>query len=202
MRIEAVVTKDELASIVSSLTPLKITIDERRGRAVTLGRPSTISLVPNQGIRIRGDARVQWDTLGVSIPVTLQAWQVLLIPRVISRGRSQVLSLDPVVEELDLKGVPSLFDGKIASAIRDGIAQNRGRLAWDFARTLSSRLPMPSRVAPVRAFEIMAIDGGVSVTETELRLAIRFGTRVERPAAARETSEAPSSLRPELVPAR
>jgi len=201
MLLTAVVAKAELVSLVESFTPMRIDIDERRGRFVTLGRPE-VELVAGKGLRLRGDARVSWDVAGVAIPVTLQAWRVLLIPRIVSRGRSRVLSFEPAIEELDLKLVPAFLDDAIAGAIREAIAQNRGKIAWDFARTLSKRLPLPSRIAPAKTFEILAMDGQVEVTSSELRLAVRFEARVEAraPSMNREKEDAPQSV--PAVPAR
>jgi hypothetical protein len=199
MLLTAVVTKAELAALIDSFTPLRITIDDRRGRTVTLGRPA-LELVPGHGLRLRGDARIAWDVAGVPLPVTIQAWQLLLVPRIAARGRSRLLAFDPVVEELDLKRVPGFLDDKIADAITDGIAQNRGKLAWDFSRTLSKRLALPARVAPAGVFEIMAVAGGVAVTENDLTLQVRFEARVEKRAPAKAEEPAPHSA--PLVPAR
>lgn len=193
MLLTAVVSKAELVTLVASLTPTRINIDERRGRFVTLGRPE-LDLVPGRGLRLRGEARVSWDVAGVAIPVTLQAWQVLLVPRIVSRGRSRVLSFEPVIEELDLKLVPAFLDDAIVGAIREGVSHNRDKIAWDFARTLSKRLPLPAKISPAKTFEILAVDGEVEVSSTELRLAVRFETRVESGAAAvPEGREAPRS---------
>jgi hypothetical protein len=185
MHLTAVVAQSELAALVDSLTPMRVTIDERRGRSVTLGRPRT-TLVAGKGLRLRGDARVAWDVAGVAIPVTLQAWQLLLVPRIVSRGRSRVLAFEPVVEELDLKLVPAFLDDKIASAITGAIAQYRDRIAWDFARTLSRRFALWKRISPAKTFEIVATDGAVEVGQNELRLTVRFQARIEDRAAAAE----------------
>lgn len=183
MHLTGVVTKAELVHLVESLTPLRIDIDERRGRFVTLGRPD-VELVAGRGMRLRGDGRLSWDVAGVAIPMTLQAWQVLLVPRIASRRGSRVLAFEPIVEELDLKLVPAFFDDAIAGAIRGGISQNRDRIAWNFARTLSKRLPLSARLSPSKTFEIVATDGQVEVTITEVRLTIHFEARVETRSAA------------------
>jgi len=203
MLLTAVVSKAELVSLLASLTPMQINIDERRGRFVTLGRPE-LALVPGRGLRLRGEARVSWDVAGVAIPVTLQAWQVLLVPRIVSRGRSRVLSFEPVVEELDLKLVPAFLDDAIVGAIREGISHNRDKIAWDFARTLSKQLPLPAKISPAKAFEILAVDGEVEVSPTELRLSVRFEARVEsRSATARgRENQDETAGASHLVPAR
>ena len=200
MLLTASVTKAELVALIDALTPMRVTIDERRGRALTLGRPE-VSLVAGRGLRLRGDGRIAWDVAGVAIPVTVQVWQVLLVPRIASRGRSRVLSFEPVIEELDLKLVPGFLDGKIAGAIREGIAQHREKIAWDFARTLSKRLPLSARISPAGVFEIVATGGEVEVGESELRLGVRFEARIEQretPARPRRRASKSRAPRPSV----
>lgn len=177
MILMALATKAELATLVESFAPLRVMIDERRGRAVQFGRPR-LELVPDRGLRLRGAARLTWDVAGVSIPVTIQRWQLLLVPRVVPRRRSQVLTFEPVVEQLDVRLLPGFVDDKIARAIRESIVHRRERIAWDFTRTLSKRLRLPARMLPARTFEILAVEGSVTVTESDLRMVVRFEARV------------------------
>lgn len=185
MLLSAVVTKDELVALVEAITPLRIAIDERRGRGVTIGRPRAVYLVPGQGLRVRGDARIAWDVAGVGITITIPTWQMMLVPRIAARGRARVLAFDPIVEALEMKLVPGFLDERIADVLRDGIAQNRRKLAWEFSRTLSKRLPLPARIGPARLFEIAATDGTVTVTASEVRLTVTMEARIEKPEAAR-----------------
>lgn len=178
MLVTAAVTKAEILSLVEKLTPLRIGIDERRGRSITLGRPR-LELVPNAGIRLRGDARLTWDVAGVAIPVTLNAWQVLLVPRIASRGASRVLAFEPVIEMLDLKGVPGFLDDKIAKTIADSLAQNREKLAWNFSKLLSKRFALPTKIGG-GAFALAATDGAVGVSADELKLTLKFEADVVR----------------------
>lgn len=200
MLVTAAVTKAEIVSLVEQLTPLCIGIDERRGRSITLGRPR-IELVPNAGLRLRGDARLTWDVAGVAIPVTLKAWQVLLVPRVVTRGESRVLAFEPVIEMLDLKGVPGFLDDKIAKTIADSLAQNREKLAWNFSKTLAKRLALPARIGG-GAFVLAATDGAVGVSEEDVKLTLKFEAGVERvPVSERipRSRRAPrSERRPEI----
>src|SRR5262245_49914765 len=105
MLLTALVPKAELSALIESLTPMRIALDETRGRSLTIGRPR-MTLVPGAGVRLRGDARLAWEALGFTVPVTLQGWQVLLVPRVVAprgEGPSRYLSFEPIVEELGLK---------------------------------------------------------------------------------------------------
>lgn len=201
MLLTAAVTKAEIAALIDALTPLCVIIDERRGRSVTLGRPR-LELVPEGGIRLRGDARLMWDVAGVAIPVTLQAWQLMLLPRIVSRENGRALAFEPVVEILDLKRVPGFLDGKIAKAITDGLSQNRHRLAWEFSRVLSKQFALPTRIG-AGTFALSAVDGAVAVSEEDVMLTLRFEASVERPAVHHETAprsrRAPvSERRPEI----
>ena len=186
----AVIPETDISTLVESLTPLCVTIDEEGNRSISVGRPK-VELVAGRGLRLRGDGHIVWDFAHVPIPITITAWQLLFVPRISSRGRSHVLSFAPDLEELDVKLVPGFVDEKIAHAIRAAISQNRDRLAWDFARTLSKRLPLPANVSPSKTFEIFPAGGDVSVSEAEIRLALRFEARFEpRPAATEVASEA------------
>jgi hypothetical protein len=196
MLLSAVVTKDELVALVEAITPLRVAIDERRGRAVTLGRPRAVYLVPGHGLRVRGDARIAWDFAGVGITITLPTWQMMLVPRIVARGRTRVLAFDPIVEALEMKLVPGFLDEKVADVLRDSIAQNRRKLAWDLSRTLSKRLPLPARIGPGRLFEIAATEGTVIVTDREVRLTVTLEARIEKPEAAKSQDGGPRAGAP------
>jgi hypothetical protein len=201
MLLTAAVTKAEIAALIDALTPLRVIIDERRGRSITLGRPR-LELVREGGIRLRGDARLTWDVAGVAIPVTLQAWQLMLVPRIVTRESGRALAFEPVIEILDLKRVPGFLDDKIARAITDGLAQNRHRLTWEFARSLSKQFALPARIGG-GTFALSAVDGAVAVSEEDVMLTLRFEANVERRALHPDTvprsRRAPmSERRPEI----
>jgi hypothetical protein len=185
MELTALVSRDELAALVRSVSPLRIAIDERRGRAATLAL-ADVELVPARGLRLRGDARITWDVAGVPLSVTVKSWGVLLVPRVAAGA----LVIEPVLEELDLKNVPGFLDDKIGDAIRDGITQNRGKLAWGVARALSKTWPLPARMS-LASFGLQVTSGSVVVDEAAIRMSIRLDGRFER----RISRRLPSSRR-------
>lgn len=200
MLLTAEVKKAELIALVESMTPLRLAIDGARGRSLTIGRPQ-LSLVPGRGVRLRGTARLAWEALGISVPVTLQGWQLLLVPKVLSRGAARMLAFEPVIEELGLKLVPGFVGDKITDTISDWVRRYQTKLAWTFSRTLTRRWPLSPRITPHEAFEIEAMAGEVTVTEEELRFSVRFEARVARgvpkPAVPEaETKAPPPSSRP------
>jgi hypothetical protein len=190
MQLCAILTKDDLASAIEQITPLRVAIRPRR--VITLGRPSKVELVPGAGLRVRGDARFTWDVGGITIPVTLRAWQILLVPSFVARNRGHVLAFDPVLENLDFKRVPMFLDGRIAEAINDGLAAQKNKLSWDFERTLTLVRGLPDKVSPAGEMTLAPTGGTVTVTATDVRLTLDFGFRVQRDAP-------PASLRAELL---
>lgn len=184
MLLTADVPKAELVALVESLTPFRLALDQTRARSLTVGRPK-VTFVPGRGVRLTGNARVSWEVAGLTVPVNLQGWQILLVPKVVTRpsteGSSvQVLALEPVIEELGLRRVPAFVDDKIAETLRDWIGRKERRLAWSFARTLSRRLSLPARITPSETFEIRATGGEVEVTAEALRFSVRFTAHIER----------------------
>ena len=192
MLLSAVVTRDELALLVESITPLRVVIDERRGRSMTVTRPHAIELVPGRGLRIRGAAQMSWDIAGVGIPVTLQSWQVLVAPRIATRGGSQVLAFEPVLENVDLKRVPGIVGDRIVEAVQKGLAQYGNKLAWNLARALSRRWALSTRIVPSRAFALTVADSSVEITAEQLRLTVRL----EQLASAEERLQAEATPPP------
>src|SRR5690349_21186997 len=110
MQLCAILTREELVAVALDLTPLRVELGRRPRRAATFGRPTTVDLVADAGLRIRGDARFTWDVGGLSIPVSVRRWQVLLTPRVVARGDEHVLAFEPSIEALDIVNVPSFVE--------------------------------------------------------------------------------------------
>lgn len=183
MKLSLSISKDEIDRVVTDLTPLKIDLGKKR--SVSFGRPNLVELVPRTGLRIRGDAKMIWEIAGLTLPVTLRTWQLLLVPSIgrqePSAPRDQgaiVLAFDPVIEELDFKSVPGFFDERIADAINEGVASQRGRLAWNLSRLLGSSRRLPPRVSPGGSFELAPIAGRVDVTESDLHVDLDFEAQV------------------------
>jgi hypothetical protein len=195
MQLTAILTKDDLASLIRTMTPMRVELKGRPQRIIALGRPVLVELVEGAGLRVRGSARFTWNVAGVAIPVTLRVWQVLLVPSIALRDGSHVLALDPILEELDFERLPAFADQRIAAAINEGLAGQRRRLAWNFTRTLSYARTLPDRVSPVMRFELRPGGGTVTVTAEELRLTADFRARVLRPAEQPRPVEAPSPSR-------
>jgi hypothetical protein len=188
MKLSLSVGKAEIDRVADELTPL--TIDLGRKRSVSFGRPALVELVPNTGLRVRGDAKMVWDFAGLTLPVTLRTWQILLVPSIARREGSLFLAFDPVLEDLDFKRVPGFFDERIADAVNEGVASQRGRLSWNLARLVGSSTRLPARVSPGGSFDLVPVAARVDVAAIELRIEIELDAQVVGHAVA-----TPRSLR-------
>lgn len=199
MQLCAILTKDDLTSVVGQLTPLRVAISPRR--IVTLGRPAKIELIAGAGLRVRGDARFTWDVGGLTIPVTLRSWQIMLVPSFVFRDGGHVLAFDPILEDLDFKGLPMFLDGRVAQAVKDGLAAQRNELFWNFEQHLSVLRSLPNKISPAGEVKLAPTGGSVSVTATDVRFTFDFAftmTREAAPPSLRQAAlemAAPSSRR-------
>jgi hypothetical protein len=183
MEIVVALGKDDLAALVGEIAPLEVDIGKRPRRTVTLGAPSLVELVPSAGLRVRGDARFAWDALGLTIPITVRTWQVLLAPAVVSSPSGLALAFEPTLERLDLSNVPVFVSETIAQAIAGGLAAQRKKLVWNVGQKLSVRRMLSERVSPPSRFELAPSRAEVAVTAREVRLTLSFEAHVVRGAA-------------------
>jgi hypothetical protein len=174
MQLCAVFTKGDLADLVGEIAPFEVELGRRPRRAVSLGAPSLVELVPGAGLRVRGDARLAWDALGMTIPVVVRRWQVLLAPHVVRDEGVLALAFDPRLEALELGSGPGIVSDTIAQAVHTGLVAQKKKLVWAFGRTLAVRKTLPERVQPPTRFDLAPTDADVEVTESELRLTLRL----------------------------
>jgi hypothetical protein len=177
MLISAIMTKDELALVLESLLPLSVALGpEQRDRSVTFDH-AELELVRGRGARLRGSARAVFDIAGVTVPIAVQRWQILLQPR-IAEGPN-VLTCEPLLEALEVERCPSMFEGRVRSAVGGAIAKAQDRLSWGFGRTLSRRLPLPQRVRPGKALQFSVVGGACAVSDRELAMRVELKARAE-----------------------
>jgi hypothetical protein len=177
VELTATVTNADLEALVAEAMPMRVEISARPQRRVEIAQPSLVELVPGQGLRLRGEARLTWE---LPFPVTLRTWQALLVPSIETRDGMQVLAFEPVLEALDLQSLPGFLDERIAGAINEALEAYRHKLAWAFGKTLAVKLQLPTRISPSGRFELSANRGDVEVTADALRLTIGFAAHVLR----------------------
>jgi hypothetical protein len=174
MWIEAIITKDDFANVVAEITPLRIHFDDddKTNRWLYLGKPTSVDLVAEKGIRISCPAEIMWSMLGITVPIRLHSMQVLLRPEIVAKPTGHVLAFNLELEEADFKGIPGLVDHGIMKAVNTSLAAQD--LAWDFTKTLTNSVKMPKLLDPIETLEIKVNWGKRRVDDEAVVLVVSF----------------------------
>jgi len=187
MWIQAILTRDDLAAVLHELTPLRVTLGEDvAGRALFLGRPQRVELVPGQGLRVTCRARVAWRLAGVRLPVKIHRVTAILVPRIERRAPTpgapvrDMLAFAVRIEKVDVAALPGFVDAKVADVVNETLGRAAHDLVWDFIDTLSFHFALPVALASAERFDLLASWGEVRVTDDAVVLAVAFHAAIPR----------------------
>jgi len=174
MWIEAIISKDDFAAAVRQMTPLRIHFDDndKTNRWLYLGKPTSVELVAEKGIRISCPAEIMWSVVGVNVPFKLHTMQVLMRPEIVAKPTGHILVFNLELEEADFKGIPALIDHGIVKGVNSALAAQE--LAWDFTKTLTNSVKMPKLLDPIETLEIKVNWGKRRVDDEAVVLVISF----------------------------
>jgi hypothetical protein len=174
MWIEAIISKDDFAAAVRQMTPLRIHFDDndKTNRWLYLGKPTSVELVAEKGIRISCPAEIMWTVVGVNVPIKLHTMQVLMRPEIVAKPTGHILVFNLELEEADFKGIPALIDHGIVRGVNSALAAQE--LAWDFTKTLTNSVKMPKLLDPIETLEIKVNWGKRRVDDEAVVLVISF----------------------------
>jgi hypothetical protein len=181
MWLQALLTAEDITAALAEVTPLRIALDdEAPDRYLWLTPPSSVRFVPERGIRVIASARLQWDVVGITVPLTIRVAEVLLRPFVEQVNGEDVLRFQAEIERLDLSHVPSLVEGPIIARLNAKLAEPASYVSWNFMQTLDFDFKMPKSVAPLEKLRLFARWGAVRIQEDGLTLAVAFGFEATR----------------------
>lgn len=172
MQLRAVVRRDDVIGLLEEITPLRVELSRRPQRAISIGRPTTLDFVPEVGIRVCLDARISWDVVGVTVPMTARMIRVLLTPKLSLREGHHFLSLEPTLEDFDLESLPFFADRRVRSAVNAAFERQRVRLTWDIEELL--RFPLPEKVTPPMRVDLGITYATLAVDAESLILDVSF----------------------------
>jgi hypothetical protein len=182
MWLEAILSKDNVISLVGRLLPVSIHLGENAddGQYLELFEPREVSLVEGQGLRMSCGARIRWPILGIDVPVTVESVTLLLCPSVPEPPAQDELIFRLTVEAIDFAWAPAAIDDRIADKINHELAKKRALLSWRFGETLSHLFQLPPFLPPLDAVALKVAWGQVRVTSEALVMAVSFHSRVLR----------------------
>jgi hypothetical protein len=187
MRLEAHLTTSDLQHAFSQLTPLVVSLDpDSPQRQLSLKAPSEVVILAGQGLRIVSEVQLQWDLIGLRVPVTLRRVAILLTPRMAEVDGQQVLAFGVRIDEADVSAIPGLLRDVLVARVNDALEKAHARIAWRFMDTLDFSFPLPPEVLPQFQLRLFARAGAVQVGADYLRLSIEWGLTAD---ADRSTPE-------------
>jgi hypothetical protein len=178
MWLEAIVSKEDLLTLLPSLLPLKFDLSD--GGDIFLHDPSGITLVAGSGLRFTCKAKLHYPVLGLKVPVTVSSVSALVRPRIVKAEGGEQLVFGLEVEHVDFAGLPELLDTAITDKITAALRARPLELSWGFQSTLSHTFALPPSLAPLASIGLHAKWGEVRVTEEALVLAVAVQTEVVR----------------------
>lgn len=182
MWVEAVLSKDDLASLIAQIVPLKVRIhpDSAPDQYIELATATNLSLVADLGLRMTTQARIHWPVLGIAVPITIDPLIVIIKPRVTKTPAGDALAVTLEIEQAEFAGVPAFGDHAITEKINSELSKTDVDLSWAFATMLSHRFQLPPLLEPVDALALNVAWGKVRVTDEAIVLAISFHAEFSR----------------------
>jgi hypothetical protein len=178
---EIIISRDDLARLLVRALPLKIHLgDPGSEHALDLSDPGLVSLVPGLGLRVECKARVHWPVVGIDVPIGLSSLRVLLLPSVARRPEGDTLVFRLSIEHADFSALPGMLDTRVTEAINAKLASPAAELAWNFTKSLTHSVALPSLLEPLDRLAFRPAWGKVRVTQEAVVYAISFHTAVVR----------------------
>jgi hypothetical protein len=172
--LEAIITREDLAQILGEFLPVKIHLDddETTDRWLYLGKATEIALADDLGLRVTCPAELQWSIAGVNPTIRLDELKVLICPEIIERNKGSVLAFNVELEEADIRGIPSILDHTVMKAVNAALANKRPE--WNFTKTLTHTVGLPSNLDPIEGLHIGVAWGKRRISQDALVLVVSF----------------------------
>jgi hypothetical protein len=176
MHLEAHLTTTDFAHVFAQLTPLRLSLDANSDkRFLALSPPAHVGLVANRGLRIVTDLQLQWDVIGLRVPVSMKRVSVLLSPSVADVDGQAVLLFGVRIEDADLSAIPSFVESMLLERVNHELAKRETSICWRFMETLDFAFRLPEQVSPRYRVRLFAASGAVRVEHHKLVLSVDWG---------------------------
>ncbi|HEY8041132.1 MAG TPA: hypothetical protein VIF15_15100, partial [Polyangiaceae bacterium] len=182
MRIEAILTKQDVAELLQRFVPLEIELGQVGSgeRVLTVDELAGVTLVPETGVRVQCSGHLRWPVLGVSVSTHVRGVAIVIKPSVQLRDGHEALVFRLAIEEADIAWLPASIDRTIAEKVNRDLTDNDIELAWNFPRTLSHVFALPEALRSAAALGLEVVAGRVRVTDSSLGLSVAFRAWVDR----------------------
>jgi len=177
MRIEAILSKEELEKIIADFCPLKLTLGD--DGAIALSSPRDIELLPELGLRVSVAAEVRWPILGVPVPVTVRSAVLEVRPEILKTPGGDHLAFRFHLHKMDTSIFPAIVDRTIVDLVNKELEAKHRELSWSFTKTFSHVFKLPAALASAQAINLSVTGGQVQITNEAIVFTVSFGAGIE-----------------------
>jgi hypothetical protein len=179
MRIEAILSHDDIEELLRQFVPLEIDLDDGKGlRVVAIDELTDVTILRGDGVRVGCKAHVHWPILGIPIPVAIKSLHILVTFKVALRENRQSLVIGLKIEDADIAWVPSIVDHSVKDLVNRELVDKHVELVWGFGKTLSAKFQMPQALRSAEALALDVAEGRVAVSGEAVGMAVAFAATV------------------------
>lgn len=177
MWIQALLTSTQLGLLLSELLPMKILLDGNDpDRYLYVDVPSLVTTT-QEGMRLTTSACLQWDVIGIKVPLVMSHVVVTLIPSIEVHEGQDALVLSLRLDEAALPAVPGFVETSLLKRVNEELAKESAQIVWQFTHTLDFTFSLPARIVGAPRVRLFAHQGATKMSDEGIVLAAHF--RVE-----------------------
>ncbi len=197
MWIQASLTPSQLAPALDALLPMRVLLDDDQDadRCLWIDRPSAVT-TSEAGLHVRTSGRLQWDVIGIKLPVVLRQVDLTIIPTIQAREQRDVLVFSLRLDAADLSALPGFVEASLLHHVNHELAKESAQVVWSFTRTLDFNFSLPKRIVGPRKIRLYAHQGAVKMSPEAIVLAAHFRVDVLTLDGAAERRPVPDDEQP------
>lgn len=178
MWIQALLTSAQLEIALAQLLPMQVLLDGRDpNRYLRVDQPSLVTTTP-EGMRLITSACLQWDVIGIKVPLVLRQVALTVTPSIEPREGHDALVLSLRLDDADLSGMPEFVEATLLRRVNEELAKESAQIVWQFTHTLDFNFSLPERIVGSPRVRLYAHQGAAKMSDEGIVLAAHF--RVEK----------------------
>lgn len=186
MRVQLVVTEDDLRTFFEGVTPARLDLgrDDNVDRWIEIDRPESVTVTESRGLTLRAPARLRWNVAGINVPIAFRTVEVTL-DLAVSEPDHKSLRFLPQIADADFVGVPALIERGLIKLVNSSLA--KASLVWDFVDTLQFSTALSPKLHPPTRVDIRVTSGVVKKADKLIALEIEGAITPQRPSTDEAT---------------
>lgn len=171
MRVQLVVTEEDLRGFLLSVTPARIELGREADvdRWIEIGPPEYLAVTEAKGLILRAPAKLRWNVAGINVPIAFRTVEITL-DLSIDGPEGAVMKFRPQIVEADFVGLPAVIERGLIKLVNNSLAKST--LEWNFVETLQFSPHMSPKLQPPTVVDIRAKFGELTKSDGAITLSV------------------------------